>query len=91
MQPQSLVVIATKGLQHRCRRVHLAAMAATLATQPGWKGLPAVRSGRVYIADGNAYYNRPGPRMVESIEMLAEILHPDTFADVAPTGSYIQV
>lgn len=38
--------------------------------------LPAVREGRVFAADGNAFFNRPGPRLVDSLEMLAEIAHP---------------
>jgi iron complex transport system substrate-binding protein len=50
-----------------------------LEVRPGWKDLAAVRSGRVYVADGNAYFHRPGPRLVESLEILAEILHPETF------------
>ena len=44
-----------------------------------WQQLSAVQSGRVFIADGNQYFNRPGPRLVESLEILAEILHPDLF------------
>ena len=52
---------------------------ALLEAQPGWSGLKAVRSGRVYVADGNAYFHRPGPRLVESLEILAEILHPPMF------------
>ena len=35
--------------------------------------------GRVYLLDGNQYFNRPGPRLVESLEILAEILHPTAF------------
>jgi iron complex transport system substrate-binding protein len=50
-----------------------------LESQPGWSDLQAVRNGRVYIADGNQYFNRPGPRLVETLEILAEILHPETF------------
>ena len=50
-----------------------------LTALPGWAALRAVRSGRVYVADGNAYFHRPGPRLVESLEILAEILHPDAF------------
>jgi iron complex transport system substrate-binding protein len=38
-----------------------------------------VREGRVYLLDGNQYFNRPGPRLVESAEILAEILHPGDF------------
>ncbi len=48
-----------------------------LADNPVWNGLRAVREGNVFVADGNAYFNRPGPRLVESAEILAEILHPD--------------
>ncbi len=48
-----------------------------LAGKPGWAGLRAVRNGRVYLADGNQYFNRPGPRLVESLEILAEIFHPN--------------
>jgi iron complex transport system substrate-binding protein len=50
-----------------------------LANLPGWNDLKAVRSGRVAIADGNAFFNRPGPRLVESTEIIAEFLHPDIF------------
>jgi len=50
-----------------------------LAAQPGWAGLRAVRHGRVFVIDGHHYFNRPGPRLVESAEMIAEILHPDRF------------
>jgi iron complex transport system substrate-binding protein len=53
---------------------------APLIAQPGWDDLQAVRSGRVFVTDGNQYFNRPGPRLIESIEILAEILHPDHFA-----------
>ena len=50
-----------------------------LATHPGWLELAAVRNGRVFVTDGNQYFNRPGPRVVESAEILAEILHPERF------------
>ena len=50
-----------------------------LATHPGWAELAAVRNGRVFVTDGNQYFNRPGPRVVESAEILAEILHPELF------------
>ena len=51
----------------------------TLTRRPEWSRLRAVRSGRVYLTDGNQYFNRPGSRLVESLEILAEILHPDVF------------
>ena len=63
----------------------------TLTAHPQWQELPAVQQNRVYVADGNAYYNRPGPRIVDSAEMLAEILHPESCAGMAVPGSYIRV
>jgi len=43
----------------------------------GWPSIPAVRSGRVYVADGSHYFSRPGPRLVDSLEILAHTLHPE--------------
>ena len=54
-----------------------------------WDDLPAVRSGRVYVMDGNAYISRPGPRAVEGTEILARLLHPDAFADGAAIGAQL--
>ena len=51
-----------------------------LAAMPGWAELRAVREGRVFLTDGNQYFNRAGPRLVESLEILAEILHPAHFS-----------
>jgi iron complex transport system substrate-binding protein len=48
-----------------------------LRAKPQWGGLAAVRNGRVYFADGNAYFNRPGPRLADTAEILAQMLHPD--------------
>jgi iron complex transport system substrate-binding protein len=50
-----------------------------LTERPEWNALRAVRNDRVYLTDGNQYFNRPGPRLVESAEILAEIFHPETF------------
>jgi iron complex transport system substrate-binding protein len=44
---------------------------------PGWSDLPCVRRGRVYLVDGSAYFSRPGPRLVDSLEILAHSLHPE--------------
>jgi iron complex transport system substrate-binding protein len=44
---------------------------------PGWQDVPAVRSGRVYVTNGSHYFSRPGPRLVDSLEILAHTLHPD--------------
>lgn len=48
-----------------------------LSRRPGWGDLPAVRAGRVFAVDGSAYFSRPGPRLVDGIELLARILHPE--------------
>jgi iron complex transport system substrate-binding protein len=62
-----------------------------LRQYPGWADLPAVRSGRVYVADGSAYFNRPGPRLVDSLEILAELIHPDLFVGVFPNRGVLRV
>lgn len=59
---------------------------SALTERPEWPELQAVRNGRVYLTDGNQYFNRPGPRLVESAEIFAEILHPGTF-DFGHAGS----
>jgi iron complex transport system substrate-binding protein len=50
---------------------------ATLEANPGWSELRAVRAGRVFVADGNLYFNRSGPSVFDSVQLLAELLHPD--------------
>jgi iron complex transport system substrate-binding protein len=51
-----------------------------LTDNPAWTNLRAVKQGRVYLIDGHHFFNRPGPRLVESAEIVAEILHPDRFS-----------
>ena len=48
---------------------------------PGWKHLPAVENGRVWVVDANSYYSRPAPRLVDGVEILARILHPEVFPE----------
>jgi iron complex transport system substrate-binding protein len=55
-----------------------------LRAEPGWETLPAVRAGEVYAVDGSSYFSRPGPRIVDSLEMLAEIVHPELFSPSFP-------
>lgn len=50
-----------------------------LAQQPGWHDLSAVRHDRVYVTDGSAYFSRPGPRVVDGLEILGHIIHPELF------------
>jgi iron complex transport system substrate-binding protein len=45
---------------------------------PGWDDLPAVKEGRVWAVDANSHFSRPAPRLVEGVEILARILHPET-------------
>jgi iron complex transport system substrate-binding protein len=48
---------------------------------PGWDTLTAVREGRVYAVDGHAYFHRPGPRIVDSLELLTGFIHPEIFGE----------
>ena len=52
---------------------------AALRGRAEWMRLEAVQRGQVFITDGKQFFNRPGPRLVESAEILAEILHPEAF------------
>lgn len=53
-----------------------------------WLDISAVRAGRVFMVDGPPYFGRPGPRVIDGIEMLAEILDPDQFIETSPPGSW---
>ncbi len=50
-----------------------------LARMPFWQWIPAVRRGQVYALDASAYFSRPGPRTIDGIELLAALLHPESF------------
>ena len=56
--------------------------------RPGWDELPAVREQHVFAVDGSAYFSRPGPRLIEGIELLAAIFHPNEAAR-PPAGTGI--
>jgi iron complex transport system substrate-binding protein len=59
-----------------------------LANLEGARDLPAFKTGRVYATDGSAYFSRPGPRIVESLEILAHLIHPDVFPPPPLTDSF---
>jgi iron complex transport system substrate-binding protein len=59
---------------------------STVTDRPGWTDLTAVEEGRVSVMDGHQYVNRPGPRLVDTLEYLAALVHPDLF-DVPPTDA----
>jgi len=73
--PDAIVVLPCGFDLERTRRELPA-----LGSRPEWRRLRAVREDRAFLADGSALMNRPGPRLVESLEVLAEILHPEEFA-----------
>jgi iron complex transport system substrate-binding protein len=62
-----------------------------LTDLPGWKDLPAVQNGEVYLTDGNQYFNRPGPRLADSVEIISEILYPQLFERKHPTKDWISL
>ncbi len=68
-----------------------AAEAQTLRGHPVWEALAAVRQGRVYAADASAYFSRPGPRLIEGIELLATLLHPKGALSPVPAERAAQV
>jgi iron complex transport system substrate-binding protein len=65
-----------------------ATQARALPGYPGWSDIPAVQSGRVYVVDANAYFARPGPRVIDGIELLAHLLHPALFDWATPGAAY---
>ncbi len=58
-----------------------------LTSREGWESLPAVENGRVYVVDASAYFSRSGPRLVDGLEIMAEMLHPELFTGLVPEGA----
>jgi iron complex transport system substrate-binding protein len=58
---------------------------------PGWSDLPAVQAGRVYAVNAGAYFSRSGPRLVEGLELLAQIIQPELFPWTAPADIAVRV
>jgi iron complex transport system substrate-binding protein len=54
--------------------------ATSLRERQGWNDLPAVRAGKVFAVNGNAYFSRPGPRLINGLEILAQLIHPGKIA-----------
>ena len=52
-----------------------------LSSYEEWKTIPAFQSGRIYAVNASAYYSRPGPRIVDGLEILAHIVHPELFPE----------
>ena len=74
--------------------MHLAAAVRAWRAAPrprSWDLMQAVRRGHVVALDASAYFSRPGPRVIEGIEILAEIFDPAAFVDLAPAGSWVPI
>ncbi len=61
-----------------------------LANQEGWQELPAVKSGEVYLID-HVYFSCPGPRVVQGLEILAQLTHPELFSGLVPPGTVMKL
>ncbi len=72
--PEKLILMPCGLTMARARRE-----LAAVTRRPEWPLLPAVRAGEVYLADGPAYFNGAGPRLVDGLEILAAIIHPEAF------------
>ena len=62
-----------------------------LTQNEGWSSLPAVRNNRVYVIDAGAYTSRSGPRLVEGLEILAEMIHPELFSGMIPESGALRL
>ena len=58
---------------------------------PQWKMLPAVQNGRVYAADAGGLFSRSGPRLVDGVELLAQMIHPEVFTGPLPEGAAVRL
>jgi iron complex transport system substrate-binding protein len=61
-----------------------------LLENPIWRKIKAVNRGQVYAVNANEYFSKPGPRTVTGVEILAKIIHPDTFRDLQIPKNSIQ-
>lgn len=78
-----LLILCSSDLQRNLREVHW------LACQEGWWDMGAVRAGQVYLID-HVCFSRPGPRIVDGIEILAQIFHPDLFEGLIPEDAVMK-
>lgn len=74
-----IIIFMPCGFELERTRKEAEVFIENLATKSEWENLHAVQNHRVYITDGNAFFNRSGPRIVDSLEILAEIIHPEIF------------
>ena len=62
-----------------------------LSQREGWQSLPAVRNRRVYVVDAGAYTSRSGPRLVDGLEIMAEMIHPELFSGYIPESAALRL
>ena len=79
-----LITPCSSGLERSLRELD------SLATQAGWWELQAVRAREVYVID-HVYFSRPGPRVVDGLELLAQIVHPECVSGMIPDGSVLKL
>ena len=77
--PDVLVIMPCGFTRERAR-----AEFTRISSQPEWRALPAIQSGRVHVVDALSYFSRPGPRLVDGVLQLADCLYPDLPAAEAP-------
>lgn len=82
LKPEVLILMACGFNLPRTRTE-----AARLTKLAGWNELPAIRMGKVFAVDGGSYFSRPGPRLVNGLEFLARIIHPELFSLQAPADA----
>eukprot|EP00897_Mesotaenium_endlicherianum_P002058 jgi/Mesen1/1880/ME000143S00932 len=71
-------------------RENLALSVKHVASMPGFWNLPAVQQGQVFICQHD-YFSRPGPRLVDGVEILAHLLHPSCFTSKVPPGAVLKL
>ncbi len=83
--PDKLFIdLCSSGLTRQVREVEW------LASQVGWSDLPAVRSGEVYLID-HVYFSNPAPRVVQGLEILAQLTHPEVFTGLIPPDTVLKL
>ena len=85
-QPEVIIVMPCGfNVERACQDVPV------LAKQEGWATLPAVQQGRIYVIDAGAYTSRSGPRLVQGLEILAEMIHPELFSGLISEGAGVRL
>ena len=80
-----LVVPCGFGVRRGLKEIDL------LTSREGWETLPAATKGELYVVDASSYFSRSGPRLVNGLEMMAEIFHPQLISGMVPQGSALRI